>query len=75
MARNCGTSTYPHDTTKQKPAERLVEERKALQTLPPRLLPVASTLPKHNSLPSLSVLSQQPLHHDLSIYDQLMEAI
>jgi transposase len=64
-----------HDTTKQKPAERLVEERKALQALPPRLLPVASTLPEHNSLPSLCVLSQQPLHHDLSIYDQLMEAI
>ena len=64
-----------HDTTKQKPAERLVEERKVLQTLPPRLLAVASSLPDNSSLPSLSRLSQQPLHHDLSVYDQLMEAI
>ncbi|CAM5208233.1 transposase for insertion sequence IS100 [Alishewanella longhuensis] len=64
-----------HDTTKQKPAERLVEERKVLQTLPPRLLAVASSLPDNSPLPSLSRLSQQPLHHDLSVYDQLMEAI
>jgi len=64
-----------HDTTKQKPAQRLEEERKALQALPPRLLPVAPSLPGNSSLPSLSVLSQQPLHHDLSIYDQLMEAL
>jgi hypothetical protein len=26
-------------------------------------------------LPSFGVLSQHPLHHDLSIYDQLMEAV
>ncbi|WP_445425290.1 IS21 family transposase [Alishewanella sp. HL-SH06] len=64
-----------HDTTKQKPAERLVEERKVLQTLPPRLLAVASSLPDNSPLPSLNKLSQQPLHHDLSVYDQLMEAI
>lgn len=64
-----------HDTTKQKPAERLVEERKVLQTLPPRLLAVASSLPDNSPLPSLSRRSQQPLHHDLSVYDQLMEAI
>jgi transposase len=64
-----------HDTTKQKPAERLVEERKALQALPPLLLPVAATLPEYRSLPSFGVLSQHPLHHDLSIYDQLMEAV
>lgn len=64
-----------HDTTKQKPAERLIEERKVLQTLPPRLLAVASSLSDNSPLPSLSKLSQQPLHHDLSVYDQLMEAI
>jgi transposase len=64
-----------HDTTKQKPAERLVEERKVLQTLPPRLLAVAPSLPDNSLLPSLSRLSQQPLHHDLSVYDQLMEVI
>lgn len=64
-----------HDTTKQKPAERLVEERKVLQTLPPRLLAVASSLPDNSPLPSLNELSQQRLQHDLSVYDQLMEAI
>ena len=64
-----------HDTTKQKPAERLVEERKVLQALPPQILPVAPSLLGKSSLPSLGVLSQQPLHHDLSIYDQLMEAL
>lgn len=64
-----------HDTTKQKPIERLVEERKHLQALPPKILPVTSTLNSHVILPSLHRLSQQPLHHELSVYDQLMEAI
>lgn len=65
-----------HDTTKQKPAERLVEERKALQALPPQIAPVPSSLEAQAPLPStLKVLNQQPLHHDLSIYDQLMEAV
>jgi len=65
-----------HDTTKQKPADRLVEERLALQPLPPTLLPVATALEPDVPLPSvLTTLSAQPLHHPLSIYDQLSEAV
>lgn len=61
-----------HDTTKQKPAERLVLERPMLQALPPALLPVTATLADERPLPSAQLLNQQPLHHDLSIYDQLV---
>lgn len=69
-----------HDTTKQKPAERLVEERKVLQTLPLVILPVAGRLQAEQLLPS-SIHFNMPLHptvtslhHDLSLYDQLVEA-
>ena len=61
-----------HDTTKQKPADRLIDERKALQALPPEMLPVVPSLLIESPLPSFCVLSQQPLHHDLSVYDQLV---
>lgn len=64
-----------HDTTKQTPAARLVTERQMLQSLPPQILPVTASLSKDSSMPSLSLLSQQPLHHDLSVYDQLVEAV
>ena len=56
-----------HDTTKQKPAERLVQERQYLQPLPPSVLPVTSTLAKSSPLPSVNLLSQRSLHHDLAI--------
>jgi len=60
-----------HDTIKVKPADRLKEERTYLQDLPPKQLPappqhVALTMPVHD-IP----LNVQPLHHELSIYDQL----
>ena len=61
-----------HDTTKQKPVERLVLERPMLQALPPALLPVTATLADEKPLPSAQLLNQQPLHNDLSIYDQLV---
>jgi hypothetical protein len=61
-----------HDTTKQKPADRLIDERKVLQPLPPQILPVAPSLLTESTLPSSCVLNQQPLHHDLSVYDQLV---
>ncbi|WP_422389559.1 IS21 family transposase [Candidatus Regiella endosymbiont of Tuberolachnus salignus] len=64
-----------HDTTKEKPALRLIDERKALQALPPEIVPISSSLASERSLPSVNELSQQPLHHALSVYDQLMEAI
>jgi transposase len=70
-----------HDTTKQKPAQRLVEERKVLKALPPVLLPVAKRLKAEYPLPS-SIDFNVPLHqtvsslhHDLSIYDQLVEVV
>jgi len=60
-----------HDTIKVKPADRLKEERPYLQDLPPKQLPAppqpaALTMPV-NDIP----LNVQPLHHELSIYDQL----
>ena len=62
-----------HNTTKQKPAERLIEER---QALPAQCLPVAPSLILDTPLPASSTaLSQQPLHHPLSMYEQLMEAV
>jgi len=64
-----------HDTTKQKPAERLVQERQYLQPLPPSVRSVTSTLAKSSPLPSVSLLSQRSLHHDLAIYDQLTEGV
>jgi hypothetical protein len=60
-----------HDTTKQKPAERLVQEQPYLQSLPPSVLPVTSTLATSSPLPSVNLLNHQSLHHDLAIYDQL----
>jgi transposase len=70
-----------HDTTKQKPAQRLIEERKVLMALPPVILPVAERSKLVYPLPStidFNVPLHQiasPLHHDLSIYDQLVEAL
>lgn len=64
-----------HDTTKEKPAARLAQERLTLQSLPPGLLPVTESLPQSQTLPSIKCLSEKPLHHDLSIYDQFAEGI
>lgn len=64
-----------HDTTKQKPAVRLVTERQHLQSLAPNLLPVTSALAKLAPLPSVNLLNQRALHHDLAVYDQLVEGV
>ncbi len=64
-----------HDTTREKPALRLIDERKALQVLPPKIVPITPSLTNKSALASLNGLSQQPLHHALSVYDQLMETI
>jgi len=64
-----------HDTIKMKPADRLKEEQAYLQNLPPELTP---------ALPQLEVLKTQhldhqfdtrALHHELTMYDDLAEAI
>lgn len=63
-----------HDTIKQRPAQRLKEEQPYLQSLPPKLLPAP---PKGAVYPLVKRQEsmEQPLHHALSIYDQLMEVI
>ena len=64
-----------HDTTRQKPAVRLVEERQALQALPPIIITgLPATLEAPHYVHS-QALSQQPLHHSLSLYDELVEAL
>jgi transposase len=63
-----------HDTIKVKPADRLEEERTYLQNLPPELLPAPpQPVEFMKPLPHIP-LDVQPLHHDLSIYDQLAGA-
>ena len=65
-----------HDTTKQKPSERIIEEHQSLQTLPPKLVNVIPTVALEGSAAgSIVAKSQQPIHHSLSVYDQLMEVI
>lgn len=62
-----------HDTTKEKPAVRLQREQSYLQPLPTDL-PTITTSGKPTSKRSLVALEQTlPLHHNLAIYDQLME--
>jgi len=62
-----------HDTTKEKPAERLKAEQPFLHSLPPELLPVVSPClctDKTESLKPVEVnYDSTPLHHDLNIYE------
>lgn len=64
-----------HDTTKQKPAERLAQERPHLQSLPPELIPVVPVLPNNLFVTSAHLMSKQSLHHELTVYDQLTEGV
>jgi transposase len=69
-----------HDTTKAKPADKLKEEQAYLQDLPPRLLPA---LPQAltadaigNVMPVWALqFNTEPLHHELTVYEQLAEAV
>jgi len=57
-----------HDTTKEQPAVRLIEERKVLQPLP--FKPIKDITVKQNSEAVVPLnFDYQPLHHDLSIYN------
>lgn len=63
-----------HDTIKEKPADKLIQERPYLQNLPPKLVPALPQVTVSN-LPELeSSLNEMPLHHELNIYDQLLES-
>ena len=60
-----------HDTTKEKPMARLIKERKSLQSLP-LLSPVTTQIQIESvKLTPTIPLDNTPLHHELSIYDQL----
>ena len=62
-----------HDTTKEKPSVRLQREQPYLQPLPTGLTTI-TTRNEPTSERSLVALEQtQPLHHNLAIYDQLVE--
>lgn len=64
-----------HDTTKEKPQVRLERERPYLKPLP-LLLRCAPDIEhkQANDIPSTDAMAQTlPLHHELHIYDQLME--
>lgn len=60
-----------HDTTKEKPADKLKQEQPYLQNLPPKLLPAlpqAETSETRIDVP----LDDIPLHHELDVYEQLV---
>jgi transposase len=63
-----------HDTTKEKPVTRLVEERAALQALPYQPMQDISVKESNDSIMPLS-FDHQPLHHDLSIYNDCCQAV
>lgn len=61
-----------HHTTKERPMERLIKERSVLQALP--FKPIADVAVK-NTRDVIKPLNfdPQPLHHDLSIYNELCQ--
>lgn len=64
-----------HNTTKQTPSERLVEERSYLKELPPSISPVTlSDSASALGLASHHLVDIKPLHHSLEMYDALVEA-
>jgi transposase len=63
-----------HDTIKEKPADKLIYERPYLQNLPPKLLPALPQVLASDSPVLDESLDEMPLHHELTIYEQLLEA-
>jgi transposase len=64
-----------HDTTKEKPAARLKKEQLYLQSLPPKLIAAPVNWNHKQTHGSPITPTSTPLHHELSIYEQLMEAV
>jgi transposase len=63
-----------HDTTKEKPAERLKFERPHLQPLPCIVIaPACESVISRFDVDDI-LFSPTPLHHELTIYDQLVSA-
>ena len=59
-----------HDTTKEKPSERLKQERAYLRSLPP-VHPPAPPVIKVEDVQTEISWETHPFHHPLSLYDQL----
>jgi len=62
-----------HDTIKEKPADKLIQERPYLQNLPPQLLPALPHASANEDSLLDEPLDEIPLHHELTIYEQLLE--
>jgi len=60
-----------HDTTKEKPAERLKYEQAYLQELPLALAPAPAQALTTMDPIQLEHYERTPLHHDLALYEQL----
>lgn len=63
-----------HDTIKEKPADKLNQERPYLQNLPPKLLPALPQVSAKESPLVDEPLDEISLHHELNVYEQLLEA-
>ena len=64
-----------HDTTKEKPIERLINERLVLQPLPYTVIKEIKTTHYDKDVIVPMHFDQQPLHHDLSIYNDLCQVV
>ncbi|GMR16806.1 MAG: hypothetical protein BMS9Abin31_1191 [Gammaproteobacteria bacterium] len=60
-----------HDTTKEQPMKRLIEERQVLKALP--FQPIKDIAVKASDAIMPLNFETQPLHHDLSIYNELCQ--
>jgi len=60
-----------HDTTKEPPMKRLIEERSVLKALP--FQPIQDIAVKETEAIMPLNFDPQPLHHDLSIYNELCQ--
>lgn len=63
-----------HDTTKEQPIVRLIAERTVLQELPFKPLKDISIKPERDVIKPLN-FDYQPLHHDLSIYNDYCQVV
>lgn len=61
------------DTIKEKPADKLIQERPYLQNVPPKSLPSLPQVTTSGSAILTSSLDEIPIHHELNIYEQLLE--
>jgi transposase len=63
-----------HDTTKEQPMVRLIEERSALQALPFKPMKAISIKQASDAIIPLN-FDHKPLHHDLTIYNDYCQLV